>query len=467
MAVLLMVVVVSFVLILCFCCLSKWNQIRYRIKGLPPGNMGFPFFGETNDFLNHGPQFIKSQSARYGKVFKTHILGSPTIISMDEEMNRYILMNEGKGLIPGYPKSMLDILGNHNIAAVYGSTHKYMRQNILSLIGIPIIKLKLLPRIDYYIRIHLSDWDDATTINIQQKTMDMVFLMAFKLIFGDESDSIYDGFKSQFDKLVIGSLSLPINFPGTSYYHGFKGRRNVVKVLKEIIAKRRASTENNYEDMLDHFLVETKFALKDEEIIDQIVTILYSGYETESTTSMMAVKYLHDNQEALQELRDEHLAIRERKSDQEQTLDWDDYKSMRFTRAVILETLRLATITNGVLRKTTQDMKLNGFVIPQGWRIYVYTREINYDPLLYPEPLKFNPWRWLDNKNLESHNYFLIFGGGSRMCPGKELGIVAISIFLHYFVTKYSWEEVGGERIRYFPRVEAPDGYHIRVKKNL
>jgi hypothetical protein len=29
------------------------------------------------------------------------------------------------------------------------------------------------------------------------------------------------------------------------------------------------------------------------------------------------------------------------------------------------------------------------------WRIYVYTREINYDPFLYPEPMVFNPWRWL------------------------------------------------------------------------
>jgi len=34
-------------------------------------------------------------------------------------------------------------------------------------------------------------------------------------------------------------------------------------------------------------------------------------------------------------------------------------------------------------------------VIPKGWRIYVYTREINYDPFLYPEPLTFNPWRWM------------------------------------------------------------------------
>lgn len=37
----------------------------------------------------------------------------------------------------------------------------------------------------------------------------------------------------------------------------------------------------------------------------------------------------------------------------------------------------------------------SGFVIPRGWRIYVYTREINYDPFLYPEPYTFNPWRWL------------------------------------------------------------------------
>lgn len=37
----------------------------------------------------------------------------------------------------------------------------------------------------------------------------------------------------------------------------------------------------------------------------------------------------------------------------------------------------------------------SGYLIPKGWRIYVYTREINYDPILYQDPLTFNPWRWL------------------------------------------------------------------------
>jgi brassinosteroid-6-oxidase 1 len=161
-------------------------------------------------------------------------------------------------------------------------------------------------------------------------------------------------------------------------------------------------------------------------------------------------------------LQKEHLDIRKGKSPGD-ALDWNDYKSMTFTKAVIYETLRLATVVNGLLRKTTQDVEMNGYIIPKGWRIYVYTREINYDPFLYPEPMVFNPWRWLE-KGLESHPHFMLFGGGSRMCPGKEVGTVEIATFLHYFVTQYRWEEEGNNTISKFPRVAAPNGLHIRVQ---
>ena len=39
--------------------------------------------------------------------------------------------------------------------------------------------------------------------------------------------------------------------------------------------------------------------------------------------------------------------------------------------------------------------------------------------------------------NLESHPHFMLFGGGARMCPGKEVGTVEIATFLHDFVTRY------------------------------
>ncbi|KAK4399860.1 cytochrome [Sesamum angolense] len=387
-------------LLFCFFVL-KWNEFRYSRKGVPPGTMGWPFFGQTSDFLTLGPQFMRNQKARYGSVFKTHILGSPMVISTDPELNRYILLNEAKGLVPGYPQSMVDILGSRNIAAVHGSTHRHIRNNLLSLVGTPVVKDRLLSRLDKHMRLFLSDWD-GKTIDIQQKTKEMAFAMAFKQIAEVESSSIYDSFKREFDKFLIGTLSLPVNIPGTNYHLGIKSRRNVVKTLTELMEKRRGATAVTYDDMLAHLIRDgtTRYGLTDD------------GY---------------------------HI--------------------------VVFETLRLATVINGVLRKTTKDVQLNGFTIPKGWRIYVYLREINYDPLLYPEPLKFNPWRWLQDEKLEANNYVLLFGGGTRLCPGKELGIVKVATFLHYLATTYRWEEIGGEKMLKFPRVKATNGYHVNVMK--
>ena len=56
--------------------------------------------------------------------------------------------------------------------------------------------------------------------------------------------------------------------------------------------------------MLGYLLSEeNKYKLNEEQIIDQVITVFYSGYETVSTTSMMAVKFLHDHPKVLQQLR--------------------------------------------------------------------------------------------------------------------------------------------------------------------
>jgi brassinosteroid-6-oxidase 1 len=161
-------------------------------------------------------------------------------------------------------------------------------------------------------------------------------------------------------------------------------------MLREIIEERRASNCPK-NDMLDSLLENdenSKAKLTDEQIIDLIIALIYSGYETVSTTSMMAVKYLSDHPTVLEELRvnilyqvtfllfvfvnnsvhwgvlstdlqREHSEIRKQKPS-DYRINWEDYKSMRLTRAVIFETLRMATVVNGVLRKTTQDVEING-----------------------------------------------------------------------------------------------------------
>lgn len=132
----------------------------------------------------------------------------------------------------------------------------------------------------------------------------MSFFVSMKAVVEDEPNSFIQYFKASFDKMALGTISLPFKIPGTQYYRGLKAREKVLKMLRELIAKRRASSAT-HNDILDQLVrnEDGKYKLNDEEIMEQITTILYSGYETVSTTTMMAIKYLCDNPDILQAVR--------------------------------------------------------------------------------------------------------------------------------------------------------------------
>ena len=55
---------------------------------LPPGSLGLPVIGETLAFLRAPGAFASSRMERHGRVFKTHLLGSPTVLLVGPEANR-------------------------------------------------------------------------------------------------------------------------------------------------------------------------------------------------------------------------------------------------------------------------------------------------------------------------------------------------------------------------------------------
>lgn len=71
-------------------------------------------------------------TCRYGKVFKSHLFGSPTIVSCDLELNMLILQNEGKLFETSYPKPIHGILGKYSLLVVSGDLHKKLRNIVVS-----------------------------------------------------------------------------------------------------------------------------------------------------------------------------------------------------------------------------------------------------------------------------------------------------------------------------------------------
>lgn len=101
---------------------------------------------------------------RYGKVFKSHLFLCPTVVSLDEELNYFILQNEGKLFECSYPKPIHGILGKASMLVAVGDTHKKLRNVALSLVSITKSKPDFLTRIESIAISVLHTWKDKRQI---------------------------------------------------------------------------------------------------------------------------------------------------------------------------------------------------------------------------------------------------------------------------------------------------------------
>lgn len=96
------------------------------------------------------------------------------MISMDPETNRFLFLNEDKGIVPGYPKANADILGPYNIAYVDGSLHKHIRGSLMSVIGPNMIRYNLMHKLDRSVHSFLSHWEAGSVVELQDKTKEVM-----------------------------------------------------------------------------------------------------------------------------------------------------------------------------------------------------------------------------------------------------------------------------------------------------
>ncbi|KAK9170581.1 hypothetical protein Syun_002721 [Stephania yunnanensis] len=93
-------------------------------------------------------------------------------------------------------------------------------------------------------------------------------------------------------------------------------------------------------------------------------------------------------------------------------------------------------------------------------KVWWTTRSTHNDPQYFPNPEKFDPERF-DRDTITPHS-FVPFGGGPRMCPGKEFARVEILVFLHNLVNNFRWELVfPDELISVDPMPASPKGLPV------
>ncbi|KAG6790066.1 hypothetical protein POTOM_006212 [Populus tomentosa] len=383
---------------------------RHDHKNLPNGSMGFPLVGETLSLLkphssNSMGTFLQERVSRYGKVFKSHLFGSPAIVSCDHELNMFILQNEERLFEASYPKAMHDILGKFSLLVISGDLHRKLRNFVVTFNTVSKSSPRFLNFAENLSISMLESWKGCKEIDFLKDIRKLTLSLMVKSVLSIEPEEpralkILDDFQTY----MKGFVSLPLNFPGSSYSKAVKARKRLASTMKGIINEREKEKVGLISgDFLD-VILSKRGILTDEQIVSVALDILLGGYETTSILVALIVYFLGHVPKAFQTLK------------------------------VIYESMRCGNVVKFLHRKAIQDVKYKEYLIPSGWKVIPVLSGPHLDPSLHESPLKFNPWRW---KNQETRKTVMPFGGGPRLCPGAELAKVEIAFFLHHLVLNY------------------------------
>lgn len=391
-------------------------------------------------------------------------------MSSNPDFNYYIFQQEGKLVELWYLDAFADLLHmDSSSTTATGYIHKYLRNLVLDHFGSEILKARLLSMMEALIHQKLNDWSRQPVIEVKNSISLMIYDLTAKLLFSYESKEGRN-LSELFGNFLQGLMSFPLNIPGTAFHKCKTNQKKVINLMRDILSQKRASPEKCKRDLLDQVIddMKTETFLTDDFVLYIMFGLLLASSETISSTLTLAIKLLTDHPYVVQELTKEHVAIlNSRETTASAGVTWNEYKSMTFTSHVINESLRLASVAPGIMRRAIKDIEVDGYTIPKGWVIMVVPAALQLNPNTYDDPLVFNPWRWTAmGQNFTAKN-FIPFGGGNRSCAGAEFSKALMAVFFHVLVTNYSWTKVRGGDVVRSPALGFGNGFHIKVSESM
>ncbi len=156
----------------------------------PPGKTGLPFIGETIAFLTD-PDFNQKRKAKYGRVYKTSIFGSPTVMMIGSEANTFLFRNENKYVVSAWPKSTRVLLGKNSLSVNNGSFHTSRRKLLYEAFQ-PRALASYIPTMEQITNEYLQRWLQMGTLTWYPELRNYTFDIASNLFLSPDG-----GFQSK------------------------------------------------------------------------------------------------------------------------------------------------------------------------------------------------------------------------------------------------------------------------------
>ncbi|KAL3680101.1 hypothetical protein R1sor_023057 [Riccia sorocarpa] len=420
---------------------------------LPPGSLGFPFFGQTVEYVlalrsaDGIREWFQKKNDRYGPVFKWRLWGCQMVMMDHPEGNQFLFQNEGTSHHIFWPVHISNLFGPDSLLTLTGEHHKLHRRYVNKFFDHNSMS-RYLPEVNRNAVRHFTKlWQGKEQVVAHEMTDLYTFSTICNLVLTLEKGPRMDKFLVDFHVWAKGSTYLPINLPGFQYCKSLKARKSILEMLGELMEQRRREIAEDHVseaariDILNNLLTvpdDEGNLLQDSSIKDNLLLLLIAGFDTSSSVLAMAIYYIAKHPHVYKEIVHEHKSILEEKrasGKDDDSLTMENLSAMKYTWKVLKETVRLQPVTAAGWRKTVTNLEYKGYYIPKGW-LLVWSQSANYSSKYFQDPLKFDPSRWEKSPPLYT---YLPFSNGSHSCLGNEFAKLEMLVFIHHLVKRYSW----------------------------
>ncbi len=453
--------------------LEDWRAERTVSVPFPPGDTR-PSLVRTRRFAQDPLGLLVESYHRYGPVFTLRIFHGNVIFMLGPAANHYILVSHADNFTwrEGHMRNLLALLGD-GLLTIDGEFHRRSRQIMLPAFHRERIAATV-DAVNREIEHALEGWHPGLRLDLYAWTRHLALRVAMRALFGVDPDG--DAAR-RLDAAALFEQALGfyardyflqvMRGPRTPWARMRQARRRLDGLIFSEIARRRSTGERG-EDLLSLLLDahdDEGVALSDQQIRDEVMTLLFAGHDTTTSTIAFMFHELAGRPDVVAELvREQDDALAGRPPTATQLTGG----TLPVLEMVLDETLRMYPAAWVGPRRSVRDFEFEGVAVPGGAYVNYSSWASHHLPDVFPEPEVFRPQRFAPAaKAALSKGAYVPFGGGSRTCIGMRFGQMELRAIATAILSRFSLELPAGYRlsVRQMPTIGPRGGMPMVVRE--
>ena len=443
-----------------------------------PYYRGLPFIGHALEALSNPLYFLRALNKKYEDVVKIKIAGKKFYIVQNPETCRHILQENARNYFkPGTAKEMKRFLGN-GLATSNGEL--WLRQRRLMQPAFHRKKIEALVSVINKETISLTDkWKNNSsphTENISDFFLNLTLGNITKAMFGTDLHRSLHEITPVVNKLLLHAtkkataiIKFPEYIPTPSNIQFKHANKAFEKIIYRIIEQRQkdfhAGKEND--DLLDMLINafddDSRSYMTVSQLRDEITTIFMAGHETTAQTLSWVFYQLATNRSVYEKARMEASTF------VQGDITLDTLQKLVYIKNIIEETLRLYPPVWVMARKSINSDNINSTTtLPPGSTVLINVYGMHYNDTVWRSPDTFDPGNFKTTQPPHPFGY-LPFGGGQRICIGKQFAMMVMQTVVALLVKDFEFETLPGHKpvVVAGLTLRAKGGLRLRIKKIL